>query len=179
MSRPKSAQSAKLVIGLFMHDRDLLMPVTQALCGHFGGIDMVSAWMPFHHTNYYAAEMGDVLFRRMLVFRNLIEQDHLSDIKLKTNAIERMFMSNDKRKVNLDPGYILPERFVLATGKNFTHRIYIGQGIYADLTLIYRKSGFEPLAWTYPDYMEMSMRSFLHQVRNNYLCDLKSQQSQP
>ncbi|MBU1181627.1 MAG: DUF4416 family protein, partial [Proteobacteria bacterium] len=72
-----------------------------------------------------------------------------------------------------DPGYMLCERFVLATGKNYTHRIYIGDGIYADLTLIYQKSGFKKLPWTYPDYYNEKMVSYLKAVREKYMVDLK------
>jgi hypothetical protein len=75
--------------------------------------------------------------------------------------------------VNIDPGYLLPERLVLATGKNFTHRIYIGQGIYADLTLIFQKGAFRTLPWTYPDYADRCLIDFLTLVRNKYMLDLK------
>ena len=75
--------------------------------------------------------------------------------------------------VNLDPGYLLRERFVLATGKNYSHRIYIGQGIYADLTLIYTKGRFIKLPWTYPDYAQQNMLNYLERVRNKYVIDLK------
>ena len=75
--------------------------------------------------------------------------------------------------VNLDPGYMLLERFVLASGKNFSHRIYIGRRIYADLTLIYTKGRFQTLPWTYPDYAEQNMLTYLEQVRKKYVADLK------
>ena len=77
------------------------------------------------------------------------------------------------RQVNIDPGFLLMERLVLATGKNFAHRIYIGKCIYADLTLIYQKNGYQPLPWTYPDYAHESIRNFLILVRNKYMEDLK------
>ena len=80
--------------------------------------------------------------------------------------------------VNLDPGYMLHERFVLASGKNFSHRIYVGRRIYADLTLIYTKGRFQTLPWTYPDYTEQNMLTYLEQVRKKYVADLK-QTSKP
>jgi len=110
--------------------------------------------------------------RRMAAFKPLIDQSSLSAIKLKTNAIEREFSKNQKRSVNIDPGFMLRERFVLATGKNFAHRIYIGDHIYADLTLIFQKGSFQPLPWTYPDYKATNMQSFLYQVRNKYIKDI-------
>jgi hypothetical protein len=93
-------------------------------------------------------------------------------IKTATNQIEQHYSQTGKRRINIDPGYMLAERFVLASGKNFNHRIYIGDGIYADLTLIYQKGGFQQLPWTYPDYADKPMISFLKRVRSKYLLDL-------
>ena len=82
--------------------------------------------------------------------------------------------SGGRRSVNIDPGYMLLSRFILATGKEFSHRIYIGKGIYADLTLIYSRPGFKTLPWTYPDYTEPEMMAYLLEVRNRYAADLKA-----
>ena len=82
-------------------------------------------------------------------------------------------MQDGKRSVNIDPGYLLYERFVLATGKNYSHRIYVGQGIYADLTLIFQKGAYRPLPWTYPDYADAPMADFLMEVRHKYGEDIK------
>jgi hypothetical protein len=139
----------------------------------FGPLDMVSSWLPFDQTDYYAAEMGSPLSRRLAAFKDLIDQDALDRAKTTTNAIETAFSLEGRRRVNLDPGYLLAERFVLASGKNHAHRIYIGSGIYADLTLIYRHSGFKPLPWTYPDYRDKRLQQFLLRVRAKYLHDLK------
>jgi hypothetical protein len=91
---------------------------------------------------------------------------------LNTNRLETRYASSDRRRINIDPGYLLHERFVLASGKNFSHRIYIGHRIYADLTLIYQRGAFEKLPWTYPDYADRPILSFLEQVRNKYSIDL-------
>ena len=86
---------------------------------------------------------------------------------------ENRFEIDDKRQVNIDPGYLSAERFVLATGKNYTHRIYLSKGIFADLTLIFTKGNFHTLPWTYPDYADLRMIRFLKIVREKYLLDLK------
>ncbi|KPJ77173.1 MAG: GTP-binding protein [Deltaproteobacteria bacterium SG8_13] len=173
MSQPRPPKPAKLVISMFMSDRQAAAPVVSDLCAALGPVDMISQWMRFGHTNYYAAEMGEPLHRRMVVFKELIEQQSLAEIKHFTNRVERRFADGGRRRVNIDPGYLLPERFVLATGKNYSHRIFIGQGIYADLTLIYRSGGFHPLEWTYPDYREDRMRNYLCAARRKYLDDLQ------
>lgn len=172
MSLPTAPQSAKLVIGILTNDRLLLPPVLKSLATQLGDVDLLSAWMQFDYTHYYEREMGSGLMRRMAAFKPMIAQDDLSVIKLKTNAVENRFAKNKDRRVNLDPGYMLRERFVLATGKNFAHRIYIGNSIYADLTLVFQKGAFQSLPWTYPDYKAADMQSFLYRVRKKYINDL-------
>ena len=173
MSIPLVPLPAKLVIGMFMKDKGLFDSVLTALAAEFGALELASLWIPFDNTSYYEAEMGRPLFRRVLVFQELIQQDDLACIKHVTNAIERRKVLADRRRINIDPGYLLQERFVLATGKNFTHRIYIGQGIYADLTLIYQGGAFRVLPWTYPDYAGRNMLQFLEIAREKYREDLK------
>lgn len=174
MSQPQPPKPAKLVISLFMKDKHLIVPVTNALSEQFGSVDIVSSWFPFNFTTYYESELGTPLFRRMLAFKTLIKQSALADIKITTNQLEQAYSGNGKRMVNLDPGYMLQERFVLATGKNYSHRIYIGRHIYADLTLIFTKGRFETLPWTYPDYANKTMLTYLLQVRQKYAVDLRN-----
>ncbi|MCK5507678.1 MAG: DUF4416 family protein [Desulfobacterales bacterium] len=174
MSIPQSPKPAKLVAGLFMKEKSLIAPVVTELVEKIGFIDMVSPWLPFNYTSYYEPEMGSPLFRRVLAFKSLIEQSSLPEIKIITNKIEKKYSKNGKRLINIDPGYMLQERFVLATGKNYAHRIYIGMRIYADLTLIYQKGSFRKLSWTYPDYTEKNMLTYLEMVRNKYANALRA-----
>jgi len=175
MSNPQTPKPAKLVIGVFTKNKKIIEHLALKLSGQFGQIDLVSSWLDFNYTNYYKPEMGSPLARRMFAFKPLIEQAALADIKIATNQIEQTYSTVGRRQVNVDPGYLLHERFVLASGKNFSHRIYIGLGIYADLTLIYQKGSFQKLPWTYPDYTDQAMICFLDQVRRKYILDLKSQ----
>jgi hypothetical protein len=177
MSQPRAPKPAKLIVSVFLKEKALMTPVVEDLMEKFGVVDVVSAWMPFDWTAYYEPEMGTPLFRRMLVFKQLIAQQALPEIKWAAHDIEARYAENDKRRVNIDPGYLLLERFVLATGKNFSHRIYIGKQIYADLTLIYRKGGFQALPWTFPDYADSGMHAFLKKAREKYAFDLKQEPS--
>ena len=127
MSLPQEPKPAKLVIGLLMKDRALFEPLAAELTSQFGSSDMVSSWMSFDYTAYYESELGSPLYRRLLAFETLIDQQELAAIKLATNRLEQAYARNRRRRVNIDPGYLLYERFVLASGKNFIHRIYIGQ----------------------------------------------------
>ena len=173
MSQPSPPKPAKLVIGFFLHEKSLGTSVIETLVKRYGDTDIVSEWMPFDQTRYYEPEMGAPLYRRMTAFETLIHQSELAQVKLFTNEIEKQYADNGKRVVNVDPGYMLLERFVLATGKNFAHRIYIGKGIYADLTLVFRKGRFESLPWTFPDYAGDRVQTFLMRVREKYAVDLK------
>ena len=173
MSLPQAPKPAKLVISLFMKKKRLIDSVAVQLIEKFGLVDIISPWFSFDYTTYYKTEMGAPLFRRVLTFKKLIKQSALSDIKITTNSLEQQYLLNSDRMINIDPGYMLQERFVLATGKNFAHRIYIGKNIYADLTLIYTKGAFQKLPWTYPDYADKEMLSCLELVRKKYTEDLK------
>ncbi len=178
MSTPKKPDSAKLIISLFMNDKDIIHKVLPLLENDFGTIDIISPWFEFDYTDYYYKEMGSPLFRRVVVFKELIQQEDLSKIKEKTNLLEKKWEEDGNRSLNIDPGYLLLSRFILATGKDYSHRVYIGREIYADLTLIYKKGGFQALEWTYPDYASTQMTQFLEKTREKYSLDLKKERKQ-
>jgi len=173
MSIPKPPFPAKLVIGIFMKEKHLFESIAKELVSINGAADIISSWFLFDYTSYYEKEMGTPLFRRLMAFETLIKQSSLPVIKNRTNELELEYSTNGSRIINVDPGYMLQERFVLATCKNYAHRIYIGKGVYADLTLTYTKGAFCKLPWTYPDYAEKNMQNFLIKVRNKYVADLK------
>jgi len=174
MSTPQQPKPAKLIIGMFMKEVQLIKTVIDELCKKYGKIDIISKWIEFDFTSYYQKEMDGPLKRRIVSFQKLIDQTDIPDIKIFTNSLEQKLARDKMRTVNIDPGYLLPERFVLATGKNFTHRIYLDKGIYADLTLIFQKGSFQILPWTYPDYAHENIHIFLEKVRRNYLIALKN-----
>lgn len=172
MSVLKTPDSVKLIVGIFLKNKPRLVSVATELTDRFGPADAVSPWFPFDLTTYYDAEMGSPLFRRMLSFKRLIDRSTLSEIKHQTVDIEQKHARKRKRRVNIDPGYISREHVALATGKNFSHRIYAGGGVFLDLTLIYSKGSFHELPWTYPDYSLKPMKNYLMTVRQKYVHDL-------
>ncbi|MBN2418318.1 MAG: DUF4416 family protein, partial [Deltaproteobacteria bacterium] len=131
-------------------------------------------WLMFERTRYYEKEMGWPLHRRFITFRELITPEELVGKKLSTNRIEIKYSVDGKRCINIDPGYICLERLVLATGKNYTHRIYLSHGIYADLTLVFNKGTFKPLEWSYPDYSDNESIDFFNNEREKYKNQLRS-----
>lgn len=173
MSQPQSPEPVKLIASVLSNNTKVLHATVVALVDKFGSVDYISSILPFDYTNYYEREMGSSLLRRFIAFDRLIKPDTLPDIKLTTNTIEESFSEEGKRNVNIDPGYVSQSHLILATGKAFTHRPYLRDGIYADLTLIYRHNAFEPLQWTYPDYGGEKIRELLQIIRKKYLLQLK------
>jgi len=173
MSKPKPAEAVKLLMSHIYADGILLKRVLETLSEHYGDIDFVSAQMPFHYTDYYTGEMGSPLERRFVFFNALISPESLPDVKLCTNDIEERTSDGGKRKINIDPGYISQAPLILATGKGYTHRPYLRNGIYADLTLIYMGKSFQSLPWTYPDYGEKPVLEMFSRMRSRYLLQLK------
>lgn len=147
------------------------------LADAFSPIDLASGLIPFDFTAYYEQEMGPGLLRKFVTHERLISPGDLAGIKLRTNQLEaelaRELAPSVPRPVNLDPGYLDGSKVVLATTKDYVHRIYLGQGIYAEVTLIYKKGSFVPTPWTYRDYATPPYLAFFAQARARYLEQLK------
>ncbi len=173
MGRIGVPKPVKLIMSLISSDDRLLHQAIEILGERYGEVDSISDILPFDFTDYYTAEMGEGLFRRFVTFRPLIPREHLVMIKQETNGIEEQFAVEGRRRINIDPGYLCAEHLILATTKGYTHRPYLGEGIYADLTLIYREGRFRPLEWTYPDYASSPVREILHGVRRRYVQELQ------
>ena len=153
--------------------RRILEEVILDLQARCGSTDWVSPPLFFDRTRYYEKEMGWPLHRRFLSFKYLIRPEAIVDIKLQTNEIEKRYLQEGKRRVNIDPGYVALERLVLATGKNYTHRIYLSKGIYADLTLVFHQGSFQTLAWTYRDYADPVVIGYFNDIREHYKNQLR------
>ena len=173
MSHPHEPDPVKLISSLFSPERGCLDRGIGQLSGIFGPVDWLSPELPFDRTRYYAREMGWPLYRRFISFEKLIPPDRLVEIKLETNQTEQQYLGEGKRRINIDPGYISPERLILATGKNYVHRVYLSRGIYADLTLIFHKGSFKPVSWTYPDYAAPETIGYFNEVRRGYMEQLR------
>jgi hypothetical protein len=137
----------------------------ELLGSEFGPIDVRSADIPFDYTHYYDDEFGPGLARRWVGIAGLVVQDRLADLKLASNRLEQELTLAGKRAANLDPGLLTLHSLVLATTKAHAHRIYLRDGIFAELTLRYHAGRFEPLDWTYPDYRSAACFEFLARCR--------------
>jgi hypothetical protein len=166
MSVPRPMPPTLLVIGVLSAPDFAWPPLLAALREAFGPEAFVRGPLAFDQTTYYEAEMGAPLQRRFAAMAAPFDAGRLAAAKLATNAIEARFAAAGKRRVNLDPGALSLFNFVLATGKGFTHRPYLGDGIYADLTLIWQNGGWQDLPWTYPDYRSAPVKTILTECRN-------------
>lgn len=170
----KDPGPAKLICGLLFNDSLKGKEAVSALEKTFGTVDFSSPLFPFDMTEYYNKETGNNIKRLFISFKNLVPQDTLAEIKIKCREIEFTFSKKRQRSVNIDPGILTAERIVLATSKNFTHRIYIGSGVHADLSLIYQGKSFRELPWTFADYKKKEVIEFWNQVRSVFMKERRS-----
>src|SRR5207237_2006651 len=126
------------------------------------------------------ADMGAGPLKKFLVFDNLVGLDALPDAKQRTNLLEAELADAgvfpEHRPLNLDPGLLSLGKFQLATTKDQAHRIYLRDGIFAEVTLRFADGAYEPWPWTYADYQLESVRGFLGQARDYYRRRLREDQ---
>jgi hypothetical protein len=164
----------KLVIGILTSRPGRTAELTAGLSARWGAVDFSCDPFPFPFTDYYNNEMGVPIFRFFLSFDRLVDPARLAEIKKETNALEEGYREEGRRKVNLDPGLLALARFTLATTKENAHRIPLADGIYAEITLLYHKGGFQALPWTYPDFRSEHYLSILNRIRARYKTQLAS-----
>ncbi len=174
MEKSKEPLPVKLIASMFTASGEILEEAEARLSQEFGPIDYESEILPFDHTTYYAAEFGESLKRRFVAFEKLVHPGELAEIKLLTNTLEMEWVAGGKRRINIDPGYVSHSKLVLATTKNHAHRIYLGQGIYAEVTLHFRDGTFRAWPWTYPDYASLPLIAIFNQIRALYVKQLRT-----
>ena len=177
MARVRTFGPVKLFTGVLASDPALFSSVKTVLQERYGPVDLESDVIPFTFTNYYENEMGPAICRKFYSFAQLIDAESLAKIKIETNALEQLFAATSApiaRPVNLDPGYVENAKVLLASTKNFYHRIYLGSGIFAEVTLHFRGKGFLFFPWTYQDYRTEPYLAFFAQARGRYLEQTKA-----
>jgi hypothetical protein len=167
----------KLFIGVLVSHAKLIPELEHRLVTVYGPIDHRSPVIPFDFTDYYETEMGDIIDRIIFSFERLIEADQLPEIKRQTNRLEEELApmyERVKRPVNLDPGYIEQAKVILASTKNFYHRIYLGQGIFGEVTMHFKNNTYQFFPWTYPDYQSRDYQEFFLKMRHVYRAQLRT-----
>src|SRR4030066_1396828 len=179
MGKVRPAEPVLLFMGTLYSDAGIFNYSKEIIEKNFGDILLMSPSIKWDHSSYYKDELGWPLFRQFIFFKNLIDPGMLAQIKLKTNEIEDALSSKGKRCINIDPGYITLSKIVLASTKNYSHRIYLGKGIYAELALLYKNHQFIAMPYTYNDYkdqtylvMFMKVRNLLKRIHGRKACNL-------
>lgn len=200
MAEASKPPTVKLICGMISARKELFDEALARLTAALGGVELVSEIMDFDFTQYYDEEMGRPLFRRFIAFERPVSPEVLVEAKLTTNEIEREFAARmgrlspgdpaveqlarlagkefpppaPRRPINLDPGYVDSPKLVLASMKNFAHRLYLGRSVYGEVTLMYHKGRWDPFPWTFPDYASGRYHPFLTAVRQR----LREQQNE-
>ncbi|MBN2376570.1 MAG: DUF4416 family protein [Sedimentisphaerales bacterium] len=182
MAQIKPPQQVKLIVGMLSQLEELFTAAELEMFVRWGPIDIYSQVMEFDFTRYYKKQMGDSLLRKFVSFAELIDPADLATAKHQSNALESALAQTNigrelgvERPINLDPGYIEPSKLVLASTKNYSHRIYIGESIYAECTLQFHQGKWESWPFTYPDYGSGKYDEFLSAVREKLLEQQSSQ----
>ena len=184
MGKARKHNPAKLIIGFIFREEPAFDKAKSVLKKRFGTIDFERRALPFTHTDYYEKEFGGGLKRKFISFRKLICPCNLTKIKLITNKLEHKLSmvrlrspltlsevegSRGKfRLINIDPGYLDLAKLILASTKDYKHRVYLNQGIYAEVTLFYENKSFRPWQWTYPDYRTDEYIEIFNRIRDIY-----------
>lgn len=179
----RAAPPARLFFGVITGFEDLFHLTRDCILSHFGELvpEEESPLFPFPQTRTYSRTMGDgPLLRKFFFLRALWPQDGLARVKIRAVEMEEEIQASRSfpvpRAVNIDPGLLNDCRIILASTKDHGHRIYRGDGIWEEVTLIYRRSGgYQPLPWTYPDFRNPRYAAYFTPIRTRYLDSLKNQ----
>ena len=181
----------KLFIGMLSSEISLFDELKGKLKNIFGAIDLESPVCEWNHTDYYLKEMGIGLKRQFIFFQKLINPETIAEIKLKTIELERKYLNEENptlppfdkggmggfvggRRINIDPGYLDSARIILVSSKDFSHRIYLGKGIYGEVTLIYSGNNYQILPYTYPDFRTQKYWDIFKKARDMYKKNIQS-----
>jgi hypothetical protein len=173
MGSAREPPPVKVVVALLAARQGLLSDAGEAIEATLGEIELRSEVSAWSWSGYYAAEMGDPLWRQFVALATPRPSADLVALKESTNDLERRWDAGGRR-VNLDPGYVDVDKLVLASTKAAAHRIHLGRGIHAECALRFEDGRFQPWSYTYPDYHAPAALAFFTRVRRR----LKQQRRQ-
>jgi hypothetical protein len=176
LANPQSFIPVKMICGIIASNEHFNKRAEEKLVQRYGVLDLESPLFSFDFTDYYEKQMGKNLKRKFLSFEKLIKPERLSTIKQETNRLEeeiRKELQASHRIVNLDPGYMTASALIMATTKDFSHRVPLQKGIYAHLEFLFGKEQIRTLDWTYPDFKSEEYQKYFLAVRRIYLSQLR------
>ena len=174
MAKPQSVEPVKLFVAVLWSDAEALQSALEELRRHWGDMDYAGADHAFDITDYYQSEMGGDLKRRIVSFIRMVPPDCLCRAKYICNEIEDRAAGKKGRRVNLDIGYLDHNKIVLASFKGAGQKIYLGEGVWADMVARYRQGRYQPFEWTFPDFRDGRYDRELNDIRRKYLEQLRT-----
>jgi len=174
LAKPRDVDPVKLFVAVLWAAPDPLQKGLDLLRAEWGETDFEGADYPFDMTDYYDSEMGQGLKRRLVSFRSLVAPDCLSPAKHISNSIESRLSGENGRAINLDVGYLDHNKIVLASFKGAGQKIYLTNGVWADMVARYRGGKYVPFEWTFPDFREGRYDRELISIRQIYLEQMRN-----
>lgn len=174
---PQSSQnqSALLFQAITVNNLSLLTQIESLLESYYGPIKQKTQVFRFDKlSQYYKKEMGETLYKCFYVFEKPVSLEKFYRYKIESQSIEKMFSLKGKRNANIDPGSLTLYQLSLLTTKAFSHRTYLSEGIYAEVTLIAKADKYCDLPWTYPDYKTPEALDYFSQAKKYLKKHLKS-----
>lgn len=184
MGEIRPVRPVLLLLAAFGADPRALDWARRRAVGQWGPLALESPVFDFRETDYYRPTMGERLRKVFFAFQQTIDPGRLAAIKVETNQWEDEYRQDESRQdgsckdgseagrppgverpLNLDPGYLTEAKLVLASTKDHAHRIYLGGGIFGEVTLRFRGGRWQPWEWTYPDYRRADYRQFFSDCR--------------
>jgi len=173
MGQTRQAEPVKLFVGMLSAYPGAFAEAESRLTEALGPVDLRSDLFAHEFTEYYRDEMGQPLVRYFVSFDRLIAPGELAGVKHLAGEIEAHMAAEGEwpaaRPMNLDPGYIAPSKLVLSSTKDYSHRIYLDDGIYGEVTLLFRHGAWHQFEWTYPDYRTPEYHEFFTRVRSRLM----------
>lgn len=168
MAQPRDVDPVKLFVAILWAGEEALGAALERLRVRWGTIDFVGADHFFDLTDYYEPEMGPGLRRRLVSFEPLVPPGRLVEAKHESNAVEAELAAGRGRRVNLDVGYLDLHKIVLGSFKGAGQKLYLADGVWADLAARYRAGRYQPFEWTFPDFSDGRYDGDLAEIRARY-----------
>lgn len=166
MSAGRGPEIAVIFVGTLFSSAEIFAALSPELKDIFGNTFLESPPLPWDHTDYYAKEIGPPVFRRFMFFERNVDASSIVDAKLRTMKLEADSSVGEKRRINIDPGYMTLAKVVLASKKNYSHRLYLGRGIFGEVELFHKDGRFNTLPYTYPDYRDEAVLKIFSEARS-------------
>jgi len=169
MGQPTPHNPVHIILAIFSRYEVALDWAQARVVATWGPIAMASSRFEFRETNYYQSTMGSDIRKQFLLCEQPHDPGELAAMKLLANAWEEEYAATaglpEPRPLNIDPGYLTLGKLVLASTKDFAHRIYLSRGIFAEVTLLYRHNRWQHHDFTFPDYRREDYQKFFSECR--------------